>query len=154
MAFRSTGINVHPLQPGRVFTPALLCGLLLMAAGCSDGRPERVPASGTVTFQGESVAGAQVMFMPSGDRMAAGTTDADGRFELSTFEPGDGVVIGAHAVTVTKRLPDPNNDSPYPQFYDVLPPHYSNTAKSGLTAEVTAAGENVFVFELEDAAAP
>ncbi|MCA9101642.1 MAG: carboxypeptidase-like regulatory domain-containing protein [Pirellulales bacterium] len=113
-----------------------------------------MPASGVVTYEGEPVEAAQVMFMPSSDRMATGVTDAEGRFELSTFEPGDGVVIGQHKVTVTKRLPDPNNDSPYPQFFDALPPNYSNPANSGLSADVTADGENVFLFELEGPVTP
>ncbi len=154
MACRSKGTDVRSRRccSGTLCVVAL-CVVLTPFVGCGDGRPTRVPASGTVTLAGEPVAEAQVMFMPAGDRMATGTTDADGRFELSTFEPGDGVVIGQHKVAITKRLPDPNNDSPYPQFYDVLPPRYSNAADSGLVAEVTADGENVFVFELEELAA-
>jgi hypothetical protein len=34
-------------------------------------------------------------------KAAAGGTDADGRFVLSTYKPGDGALIGKHRVSVT-----------------------------------------------------
>jgi hypothetical protein len=34
--------------------------------------------------------------------MAIGTTDNEGQFKLTTYEPNDGAMIGTHAVTVTK----------------------------------------------------
>jgi hypothetical protein len=34
--------------------------------------------------------------------MATGTTDADGNYTLTTYERGDGAMMGTHTVTVTK----------------------------------------------------
>lgn len=79
----------------------LLCPLVLV--GCGPSRPETVPVSGHVTLNGQPVEGATVMFSPEAEgRPATGTTDADGRFTLKTFEAGDGALPGVHSVTVTK----------------------------------------------------
>ena len=52
-------------------------------AGCGDG-PKMAAVSGTVLVNGQPVEGAQVLFMPDGER-AAGSTDTNGRFQLSTY---------------------------------------------------------------------
>jgi hypothetical protein len=73
--------------------------------GCGTNRPETVPLDGTVTLDGKPLAGAGVLLMPErGGRPATGTTDEAGHFRLSTFEPGDGALLGKHTVTVIKRV--------------------------------------------------
>jgi hypothetical protein len=80
-----------------------------MGVSCS-GRSDRlatVPVRGTVMYQGMPVAGATVAFLaPGAPRHAVGTTDDAGRFRLTTFEPGDGAIVGRHVVTVTKASGD------------------------------------------------
>lgn len=44
------------------------------------------------------------MFMPvGGGKPAYGVTDAAGRFNLTTYETGDGALVGDHQVTITKK---------------------------------------------------
>jgi len=127
--------------------------VLLMTAGCGDDRAETVAVTGTVTYRQQPVEGARVMFMAAKGPSASGTTDAEGRFELMTFEPGDGAVVGSHKVLISKKeeIPDSSGaDSPYKMTRDLLPPRYGNPAQSGLTADVQSDGKNDFPFELSD----
>ena len=78
---------------------ALLAGVCLLALpGCGDGRPKTIQVTGTVTYRGKPVQGAHVTFTPQGNRSASGETDAEGRFTLLSFAPGDGAVAGEHVV--------------------------------------------------------
>ncbi len=130
------------------WTTILLFALL---AGCGDGRPQRVVVTGTVRYNGTPVEGAHVMFTPTGARPASARTDAEGRFELRTFDPADGAVVGTHLVTIAK-MGSTNPNDPYAARSSSLPERYRRTETSGLTAEVTAEGENDFTFELTDEA--
>lgn len=120
--------------------------------GCGDsGRPHTVPVTGTVTFAGSPVAGADVTFLGKQGPLAAGRTDEQGRFQLMTFTAGDGAVPGAYLVGISKRekVVDPQNpNDPYPQFRDVLPAKYGNPESSGLTATVDASQRNDIGFAL------
>ncbi|MCA9188574.1 MAG: carboxypeptidase-like regulatory domain-containing protein [Pirellulaceae bacterium] len=118
---------------------------LLVLTGCGDGRPRRVHVSGVVTFEGTPVEGAHVMFTPTGARPASARTDADGRFELRTFDENDGAVIGTHLVTIAKKK---FGQDPYAAAGSALPERYGRTDTSGLSAEVTADGPNDFRFDL------
>ena len=75
-------------------------------AGCSgsSGSVGCVAVSGTVTFKGAPVDGANVTFTPQGTglRAAFGTTDSSGRFSLTTLKPGDGAMAGLYSVTIAK----------------------------------------------------
>lgn len=83
--------------------PGLACVTMLLAgslAGCGDGRPPRVPVSGRVLIDGKPVSNGFIRVEPSNARPAVGKLSGDGSFELTTFEPGDGVVPGRHPVAV------------------------------------------------------
>lgn len=164
----------HVMQPHGFRKPALPHWLLVLGvvagmAGCSRHYedalsrqwPARVPAGGTVTFEGRPVEGATVVFVTqSGGRFynALGTTDSAGRFRLQTFRPQDGAVPGSHAVMIEKitytdkpgtgLMPDgrPNVNK---EEKSHLPARYRSPKTSGLTAEVTAKGTNEFTFALE-----
>jgi hypothetical protein len=66
------------------------------------------PVKGRITCNGKPVHDAAVIFSPlpraEGDResgkAAQAGTDADGRYVLSTFKPGDGALVGSHKVSV------------------------------------------------------
>jgi len=129
-----------------------LAALPLMI-GCGGGGPETVPVTGTVTYQGKPVEGAEVAFYPKSGRAATGKTDAEGRFELMTASPGDGAVVGEYTVVVTKSemVADPTNpNSPYKIPKPLLPARYAAPATSGLTATVEAGAKNDFPFALAD----
>lgn len=152
--------------------------LLLMVAlsGCggvgdewTNGRPPVYPSSGEILYNGNPLEGANVIFSPvvegvqdagpNGAPGAAGRTDAEGRFVLTTFRDGDGAPAGRFRVTVLKaesvvtfRADDPAHDQiPLKtEQKHLIPAKYSNPAKSGLEAEVEKSGKNVFAFELKD----
>lgn len=130
----------------------LVMALLIPVAGCSgSSRPDTAPVTGLVTYKGEPVAEAQVSFIPAQGRPASGATGADGRFELSTFEAGDGALLGDHTVTVMKMAPAPGEeDDMYAEQLSLIPEKYANLQTSPLKATVTATGPNEFEFDLTE----
>ena len=137
------------------------------------------PASGVVTLNGKPLENARVNFYPkeSSSRFSYGTTDAEGRFKLSTFGVNDGGLIGSHTVTISKvDLPSeagkidieklkkqgysgggmPGYESmmglggkPKAEIKDQVPAKYSDKASSTLEASITAEGPNEYNFNLE-----
>jgi hypothetical protein len=83
-----------------VLLAPLLLVMLLIVVGCSDGRPVRVPVSGQVLIDGEPVRDGVIRIMPSNARPALSELDDEGRFTLTTFDVGDGCVVGTHRVQV------------------------------------------------------
>ena len=154
----------------RAALAGLTCLLLAAAAvgGCGRKGSDMAPTRGTVTLAGRPVAGAQVTFMaPNAARAAYGVTDAAGTFVLSTFGQGDGAIPGTHVVTITKPGGEAAGPAMSAEQADAaysaamakasrnaaaggdLPARYADPTQSGLTAEVTKAGPNEFVFALE-----
>jgi hypothetical protein len=138
-----------------------------LLVGCGDkwtaSRPRPVPVSGTVLYQDQPVEGATVVFVPEGhDYAAAGVTDASGRFELRTFEPGDGAVPGDYKVTVRKvetsgalgSSQDDDAERPSPTELWLLPGRYADPQSSDLTATVTERGNDDLVFKLSGTPGP
>jgi hypothetical protein len=87
------------------FSPRVLprWGLLLVPLvllGCGDQRPKRVPISGRVTIDGKPLDVGCVQVQPEGHRAAYGTIGPDGRFQLTTYEPNDGCVLGEHPLVI------------------------------------------------------
>jgi len=140
-------------------------GLLILTVaigGC--GKGDTIPLRGTVTLDGRPLANASVSFLaqdPRG-RDALGSTDADGVFRLSTFEPGDGALPGrykvvvqpaaASAVNVVAATPGeildaPRAGGPSAPSPVTLPPRYSRPDQTILEQEVPASGEVVFALE-------
>ncbi len=74
--------------------------LLLALAGCGDGGPKVVPASGVVTIDGQPLAYGYIQVMPTGSRPASGRIGLDGRFTLTTTAPGDGCAVGTHTAAI------------------------------------------------------
>jgi hypothetical protein len=56
--------------------------------------------SGQVLIDGVPIRSGGVRFFPHDGRPSTGNIDAEGRFSLSTFEPGDGCTLGQHRVAV------------------------------------------------------
>lgn len=93
-----------------------ICGWLpLVVAGCGS-KPSNlttIPVSGLVTYKDAPVEGAVVSFLPKTTGAAAavgfvasGTTNAEGKYKLYTYEsaakPLTGAVPGEYTVTITK----------------------------------------------------
>ncbi len=99
----------------RVARLAALVLSLGAGAGCG-GAPEAaarlstpVPVSGLVTYKGAPLTRGTVVFEPDAGRPAHGEIQSDGRYTLTTFNSGDGAVVGAHRISISglnrKALP-------------------------------------------------
>lgn len=137
-----------------------LLGLMLLMSGCGGGPkgPALAPAKGVVLYQGKPLTTGQICFMPDKSKgtqgpMASSSINEKGEFELRTFPPEKGAVIGFHKVIITSYKStafDPNNPSPPLQEISLIPARYGDEETSGLTAEVVKdAGKNVYTFELK-----
>ena len=121
--------------------------LLASLAGIFGCGSSLQPVRGTVTLpNGKPAAGSQVVFDgPEGGKAisARGDVQADGSFELSTAQPGDGVPPGKYRVQVN---PPPVVDAEAAQR---LPfnTKYTEFSSSGLEYEVNP-GKNDFSIEL------
>jgi hypothetical protein len=127
---------------------ALIC--VAAASGCSrSGTSATAPVKGTVTYNGAPAGDVRVIFTPESGRPAIGDADSEGRYVLTTFEPGDGAVPGKHKVSISDRkrnwLPDPvTNKPPPPRF----PEPYQRTETTPWTFEVKSDTENVIDLEM------
>lgn len=82
---------------------------LVLSLGCADNGFPTAKTVGVVKCKGQPVAGAMVYFEPlaNGESAIVGRqgfsfTDADGKFEISTYTPNgkDGAVVGKHRIRV------------------------------------------------------
>lgn len=146
---------------GRYYLFGLACTASLLAAGCGSGRPKTILVTGTVTYKGQPVQGANVMFECKTGRPAYGITDAEGRFEMETFETGDGAIEGEHTVVIRKMIStsgsvaelDPHMVPPRggePLMRNAVPERYGSPTQSPLKATIDPDGQNDFAFELTD----
>jgi len=142
------------------------------AVGCGQGS-KLLPASGTITYQGKPVDGALVTFLGEGNVLGSGTTDAAGKFTISTLgKPG--AVPGKNAVAITKTTggsaapagmkaqatppsaeeiqkmqAEMKSSMSGAKVKQLLPAKYANPELSGFTADVQP-GKSTFDFTLTD----
>jgi hypothetical protein len=130
-------------------------GVALALAGCgNDGRLPVYPVSGELTINGAPAKGCVVTFVPAepalvGVVLPTGTVDELGKFELTTYETGDGAPAGDYGVTLlweaTKwagKDPDRGVDPVVTVRPDRLMDKYASPEQSKLQAKVVA-GDNV-----------
>jgi len=97
------------LFPARVPSPVLVFAFALLPflSGCGGGRAAVEPAKGKVVCGGNPVTVGSVTFVPIGEpdsetgRPAIGAVGPDGTFVLTTYEEGDGAIVGKHRVEYT-----------------------------------------------------
>ena len=94
----SSESNSH--RANRWFTILLA---ILAIVGCSDGRPERVPVSGTVLINGQPLASGNIKFVPKNGRPSASKIDEQGHFNLTCYDGNDGALLGTHQVQVSSN---------------------------------------------------
>ena len=143
-------------------TWALAC--VIGCEGGGDAGPKVYPVTGTVTYNGQAVQGATVAFHgEKATRMATGITDAQGRFELTSYEKGDGTVAGKNKVTVTKSSGGGAGSTGTVSMEEALesaqtqqeaknelPAKYATVANSPLEYTVSESDQNDFTIELTD----
>ena len=121
--------------------------LLLVLCGCSESGPNLAPVKGKVLLDGQPLSSGRISTVPAAGRGANGAIQPDGTFELTTESPGDGAVVGTHAVSVVSYAP--GGEGPEGGRGELLvPERYTTDLTSGLTIEVKPGEENAPVLEL------
>ncbi|MDR0337826.1 MAG: carboxypeptidase-like regulatory domain-containing protein, partial [Planctomycetaceae bacterium] len=144
----------------------IIFSIFVFATDCNQSGQLKglVPASGTVTFNGQPVAQATILFSPQvGEntaRAASAITDTKGNFTMTTLNPNDGVFSGNYLVTVEKteitgeyrQEPVLNNNRPKfidtRQIKDLLPTKYNNINTTDLPISIPEKGNKKIVLEL------
>ncbi len=130
--------------------------ILFLLTGCSESKNQKtVFSSGVVTIDGQPLKKGTVTFQPitTGEnnlkRPATGEIDSSGRFQLSTFQAGDGLLPGKYHVVITafENAPTVEEYAAGAKRKSLIPEKYSNSTTSGLEAVVTDTN-NEFTFEL------
>jgi hypothetical protein len=127
------------------------------AEGSNTDRPATVPASGIVTYQGQPVDNAIVVFQPSasGSVAASALTNSEGEFDLKAFPTEAGAVPGSYTVAIMKisqeeSSPEESSGSLVGKQKSLIPAKYGIAAQSGLVAEIPEDGTEGLYFELND----
>jgi len=134
---------------------SILVALSLFVTGCGDSAGKLAPVEGTVTLDGEPLAGAKVEFDPDSGTVAYGKTegstsygktDANGHYELKYTHNKDGALVGKHVVRISTRDMTIDADGNEVLVPERLPPQYNLNSK--LTGEVKP-GSNTINFDLK-----
>ena len=75
----------------------------VLASGCGQDRPDRVPVSGQILIDEKPLTNCTVQFASRHGRASYGQADQEGRFTLGCFEEADGVLPGTHRVVVVAK---------------------------------------------------
>lgn len=123
------------------------CALaLLLSVGCNGDTESDAPnvgaVTGTIKMDGAPLANVSVTFNSEGNQVSFGSTDAEGKYELTYKGAVKGAGIGPNTITIETVLEAP---SP-PGYKDPVPAKYNSATT--LTA-VVKEGDNVFDFDLE-----
>jgi hypothetical protein len=114
---------------GGLFEPAIGLGMLmLLAAGC--GGPETGTIAGTVTYQGQHLAGGFVDFVSEQGQVVTGRIESDGSYVVA------GVPIGVAKISVRDLSGALGGTSAASRLK--LPLRYRSAAESGLRYSVSA----------------
>jgi len=123
--------------------------------------PKLGKVHGKVSYQGKTLDSGRVVFTPvagkGGDsgQGATGEINSDGSFEMTTFNTGDGAILGQHVVTVVVpqkgEMPKPDKYSQikYVLPKNVTPSKYATADKSPLRCTVVEGGTE-FSIDLKD----
>jgi hypothetical protein len=114
--------------------------LIGLSSGCGDGRPRRVPVSGQVLIDGKPLRSGYVRVVPENSRAAQGNIDQNGRFQLTTFDDGDGCVPGTHPLEVSSC----EKAGPSAVRW-LIPKEYQDAATSGLTVTVKEPTDSLLI---------
>ena len=144
---------------------SLSFALSLVLVGCGAGAdlPKLGKVHGKVTYKGRPVTSGHIVFTPvegkggATGQTATGEISSDGTYELTTFNTGDGAILGQHVVTVVVRekgdqnlgKPDADGHIKYELAKSVTPSKYASVDQSPLRCTVVEGG-TPFDIELKD----
>ncbi|MEZ6088657.1 MAG: hypothetical protein R3C05_11640 [Pirellulaceae bacterium] len=122
----------------------------LMLLGCGAKNPPTYPVSGTVKYpDGKLLTDGTVEFeLISSDETisASGVIDADGHFELGTFDSNDGARPGKHRVAVfAPNVIGSGYERPGLIEKSTLDPRFSDFRSSGIEIEVREESNEVTI---------
>ncbi len=140
----------------RIFNLLFCFVIATTTIGCGGENYGLAPVSGTVFFNGKPLSNATVIFAPEVNdiRVAIGTTNNEGKYQLTSFRIYDGARIGKHIVTI-RAFEDlggpfiPRDDNQRVQGKMVTPISYANPETSNLFAEVEKKN-NIINFQLAE----
>lgn len=152
----STPVIAKPLphKLKHFFFLLLLC--TAMVCGCSESEFPLAPISGTVTLDGEPLAGGVINFQPiavgGATNPGPGSSshlDEAGHFSLETIQGAPGAVVGTHKVKIYSYSPESpaTSDVDTGPSQERVPERYNY--RSTLTFDVPAAGNDQANFDLE-----
>jgi hypothetical protein len=132
---------------------------LFCFAGCSDPYPGRHAISGTVTLKGDPLKEGTIAFVPAGGQGSQAVLFiTDGKFAA---ERKDGLLVGKYLVRISaadKKAGLDESEAGGPggsaniTFFDIIPAEWNVASKQEVA--VKADGENVYQFEIPNAAVP
>jgi hypothetical protein len=144
------------------FTLVAGLGLLFSLGGCTGdpNMPKLGKVRGTVTYQGKPIDAGHIVFTPATGKggetgqVATGEINSDGTYEMTTFNTGDGAILGQHIVTVVVQKgdmpkPDQSGQIKYQLPKNLTPTKYATADKSPLRCTVVE-GATKFDIELKD----
>lgn len=149
------------VAPGRALNRSLvalknlaLALSVTMVTGCGSGGTPIVPVSGVITLDGKPLANAHVGFEPQAKPGATvagpgayGTTNDDGRYELTALNKEIGAVVGMNRVTIqTFKAEKGPNDEMIVTRKELLPDRYHSPSE--LTFNVPKGGTENANFDL------
>ena len=139
------------LNPSGCFVLIAAMAVCLVQAGCRNNTPlPTASVSGTVkTEDGKVISNGRIMFGPldansdglSG-KLARGNIDENGKFVLTTYNNGDGAVVGRHRVAL-KELS--NFDDELIEEHGLPPKHGHKISPEFAEVEIVS-GKNFFEF--------
>ena len=149
----------------RLAALGLSLGMTLVFVGCGSdaSKPQLGKVHGKVTQDGKPVDSGHIVFTPATGKggetgqTATGEINSDGTFDLTTFDTGDGAVLGQHIVTVvipekgSENLgkPDASGQIDYRMPKNLAPKKYEKVDSSPLRFTVKE-GKNDFEIDLKD----
>lgn len=125
-------------------------------SGCGEGVTQSdtaIPVAGTITLDGKPLEGAGVTFIPLAadqGQGGVGSTDAEGKYEVTHFRTGKGLEPGEYRVAISKLVmqdgsPIPAGTSSAAELdtKNLLPAKFSDPNSTTLKANVTSDGKPI-----------
>lgn len=145
LAVRSTASLTSTRMTIEIIAQVALSAFVCVLAGCGEPGQPVYPVRGQVVLQGGGTLqlGGRVVFArvdSSPSVMASGYFGADGKFELTTNESGDGVVAGDYQVMVVPTVPDDGDNMSRREYSRAMEPidsRFQNQKSSGLRFTVS-----------------
>ena len=134
---------------------AVCLGGMSVISGCEAKKPweTTVPVAGSVTFNGQPVAGAQITLYPRSAEVPtsvrpSATSGPDGRFQVGTYANQDGAPVGEYAVAIIWHPLVKSASGPV-RGDNKLPLRYAKPETSGVSASVDTGGGTLPTFALK-----